>query len=363
MTEQAQAQAPAPFSYEARAPQRIIGVGNEPAKKVSVLIFGVPKTGKSTWAYMWPAPVVINIMTEGGNAALDTYPQVAQYLISQSKDLTIPPVFNQSAPPRFDIYFSGYASDPANIRNFPPHHCLKNALDMVREKREEWGIATVVLDSVGFLERLWFVDLMSYRYAKIVGKKQAPAAIQAMLKAQGGGGKSYNPGEKWAEDAAEQGGVIFEQRDYGLLSNFHTEIQEKMNAFPCNRIVIGHEKDKLRDVKNSQGRVVGQEKDKTVVALTGASVWSAPAAADLVIQATAQFQTVGRGPAIGRKELVRTYYTSPDEYTAGTVGHRFAFAFPKGKLQDPEFGDMPTFRAVYYAIHEHIALPPQAVAK
>jgi hypothetical protein len=343
---------PAVISYSARAPQRTVGVGNEVTKKTSTLVFGAPKSGKSTWACMWPAPIFLNIVAEGGNAALDTYPQVAAHLISRCKDLSIPPVFNQEAPPRFDIYFSGHSNDSANISKYEPHHCLQDALDMIEKNWRAWGVATVVLDSIGFLERLWYTDLQAYRLALVQDKVAVPADLKKLLKSSGGGdGKS--PGERWAEQMRDQGGVLFQKQDYGLLKNFHQALMEKMNSFPVNRIIIGHEKQILKE--DGRGNLL---LDKVKLALDGQSVWATPAAADLVIQATPVYQTsTDASSADKRMETSRVFYTMPDKYSVGSVGHRFAFAFPEGKLTDPELGTTPTFRAVYNRIYEHIALP------
>jgi len=309
----------------------------------------------STWCYQWPAPIVLNIVAEGGNAALGTYPQIAQYLLSQWKNKDLPPpVFNRSEPPHFDIYYSGSSRDAENISGYPPKHCLLDAIKMIEANWLAWGVATVVLDSIGFLQRLWMTDLIAFRYSMLSDTRPPPGL-------QGLGRKSNDPSKRWAERMQEQGGVLFERADYGQFNNFLQVLQEGINALPLNRIIVGHEQAVMREKLNAQGRPTGEtEVDKIVLGISGQNRTYVPAGADLIIQTELKEEAITLGSAVGRRVTRPIFWTTPDEKSIGSVGHRFAFAFSEGKLVDPEIPGVPTFRAVYNRIYNHIALPSRS---
>lgn len=330
----------APLSYEAHVDPRFLGPEVD-SPKCSVMVMGSIGSRKTTWACQWPAPVFLSIAAEGADVALKTYPQIAQYLIAKSKDKAIPPVFNTAIPQHWNILFSGRSSESANLGKYPPQNCLMDVLEWIEAYWKQWGIATVVLDSTTFLERLWMSDFAQYRLSKIAGKT---VSIPGLTSAK----DERDPVIRWAKRMDEQGGIALEQSDFGLLAQYFQNIQERLNSLPVNRVLTAHPV----DYRNAKGDL-----ESTWVALAGKSKTFIPGGADLIIQAEMKSEPVKSGPAIGRAIVKPVYWTIPDEYSKNTVRHRFAFAFPEGKLVDPEFGDEPTFRALYMKMHESIAMP------
>jgi hypothetical protein len=276
---------------------------NDAAGGMTVFIYGHPGTHKTSWAAQWPAPFFISVASEGGDDALKSYPQVAAMLMQKSQMQECPPVFNTAQPPRANIKHSSEI-EPL-IREICMHH-------------KEWGVCTVVIDSLTYLVDLWLNDVIESRYKQ-----------------------SQQSGKKIA------GSELIRQQDWGFLNNWLRAIRVHLNNAGLNVIWTCLQQDIFKTNPSNQAEMY---LERSIPMLQGQSRVKLPGACKLHINAVAT--KVPHPGAMGRMMMQPTFYTAPDVNT--DLRHKYAFQFPKGCLWDPEFEALPTFRAIWAELHEYI---------
>jgi len=318
-------------------PANIPGLNNPPDLGVSVFLMGDLGTRKTTWAAQWPAPVFLSIRSEGGDLALRTYPQIAQWMLETTQEpySQCPPVFNAQEPPFFPILFSGRHTSPIAKKQLnpdtgrpglAPKHCMLDVIDLLMEKADEWGVCTVVIDSLTYLIDMWITDLVTLRL-----------------------GEDTHQAKKWRERAEREGGEVLIMADWGMLNMYTKDIQGRLSRISRNQIWVCLENPIYESDPNDQSR---KELVKILPLFPGKqSAIKLPGACSLNIHATkAQVMDFQR-PGQYRTDV--TFHTSSTPLVS-LVRHRFGFAFPEGKLIDPEWGTMPTFRAAWAEIHPYV---------
>jgi len=103
------------------------------------------------------------------------------------------------------------------------------------------------------------------------------------------------------------------------------------------------------DPNNMQERYL----DEVTPMITGKNRVTLPGACKLHIWAERQWAADPK--VLGRQRVQPVFWTSSSS-VAKWVRHRYGFKFPQGKLVDPEFGTLPTFRAVWAELSQQIYL-------
>lgn len=271
---------------------------------LTVLLFGHPGSWKSTWSAQWPGVLFLSIAAEGGDDALKVYPEVAQTLMSNSQLQDCPPVFNTSRPPR--ILIKGAQQ-------------FANEVDKIVANHKKWNVCTVVIDSLTYLIDLWIDDFVQHA-------------------------ERTNPG--WVKRVKKEGGEILGPKEWGLLNMFLRSPRVKLGSCGLNVIWTCLQK----DVYESQGQGKESTLDASLPMITGATKVKLPGSCKLWIHA--EPTKVPMPGTMGRMMIQPTYWTSSSSKVA--LRHKYYNRFPEGRLNDPEWGAYPTFRALWCALHEYI---------
>lgn len=244
---------------------------------VTVMLFGQLGTWKTTWAAGWPSPIFFSIGAEGGDDALAVLPQ-------------------------FGI------QPPANYQ-ITSQEMFNNKLQLVINNYQNWGIKTIVFDSITFYVDMWIQEL-------ILKKNDMGKAPEMVM------------------------------RDWGVLeTHIIKEIAQRVHRTNLNVIWIAIEKqDVSRDMAGNSTI------DRVYPWLQGASGIKLPAMCKMVIHADKEMVP---DPQTGMMSVKPIYRTSPS-LKCKIVRHKYGNAFPEGYLMDPEYGSWPTFRAIDSRIGQFI---------
>ena len=268
-------------------------------RNMTVLVWGTYGTWKSSWAAQWPAPVFLSIASEGGDDALKSYPEVAASLMNASQMKECPPVLNTAQPPSFRITHTDQVGQ---------------VILQLCQNYKKWGVCTVVIDSLTYLVDLWIDN-------RLESKRRHSKGV---------------PGTE-----------LITQQDWGFLGNFLRTMRVHLNNAGLNVIWTCLQYDIYKQDSGNQNQMY---LDKSIPMIQGQTKVKLPGACKLHINSVA---TKKPHPSVpGRMVVQPTFYTAPDSNT--DLRHKYALKFPQGCLVDPEFGTLPTFRAVWAELHEYI---------
>lgn len=255
---------------------------------VTIFLFGSVGTWKTTFAGTFPKPLFLSVGPEGGDDALAMLPHLY--------GVPVPPVYAITSPDMM----------------------LKKVETICRDYMA-MGINTVVFDSVTYYVDMWIAQLMQLRY-------QDPK-IRKRIEEQGGEATNMT------------------MRDWGILAMHLRDLAMKLHKTPLNVIWIALEKEvKQGDSQGGTASTVAVEPY-----IRGETAVKLPGLCKMIIHASKQLKPDVSNP--GRMIVQPVYYTSPNFLTK-IVRHKYGNAFPEGKLIDPnpQFGDFPSFNAIYHRI-------------
>lgn len=255
---------------------------------VTMFLFGSVGTWKTTFAGTWPKPIFLSIGPEGGDDALAMLPNLY--------GLPTPPVYPIMTP---------------DMMVKKVEHICRNYAAM--------NVNTVVIDSVTFYVDLWIAQLMQLRYKD--------PAIRKRIERDGGEATNMT------------------MRDWGVLAMHIRDLAMKLHKTSLNVIWIALEK----EAKQSDGQGGGSSVVSVDPYIRGESAIKLPGMCKMIVHAAKQFRPDPQNP--GRMQVSPVYYTSPNFLTK-IVRHKYGNAFPEGKLVDPnpQFGDFPSFNAIWHKI-------------
>jgi len=288
-------------------------------------LYGEMGTWKTTWAAQWPGVVFLSIRAEGGDESLKVYPQIAQYLCNRSKMKDCPPVFSVGQPQVFEIKSCAGIQAQILKKNLAWHNCFHEAITQICLNAKAWGVCTVVVDSVTYLLDLWIEELMQQRD-------------------MGTGFKN----KKWRDQIKERGGELMGPPEWGMLNMFLRAPRVALANAGLN--VIWTALDKKITEQDPNNISVSTVKE-IVPHIQGQTKVKLPAQCNLHIWAE---KNLVMDPSMaGQMKVKPTYWTAPSP-KVNMIRHRYGFAFPKGRLDDPEWGNEPTFRAVWNELSPYI---------
>jgi len=280
-------------------------VSSKAEKGLTVLLYGHPGTWKTTWCAQWPGVVFISIVSEGGDAALGAYPEIAKWLLENAKTKEIPPVFNAAEPPKFPV---------RTTKDFV------DAVELITKNKKAWGICTVVIDGLTQL-----IDIWKREY---IQQKQKDS--------------------RYVKKSADRGGDLLDQQAWGFLNLFLSTARVDIQNHGLNVIWTTFMKEFWSPPDVHGNSTLEAE----VPMVAGANKITLPAQCQLWIYAKRE-----KTPDL---QVPGTYKIQPKYLTKSTatadLRHKFLWKFPHGCLMDPDFGTLPTFRSVYYELHDYIYL-------
>lgn len=286
-----------------------VSYGAQTKKKMRVFLMGTLGTWKTAWCCQWPKPLFISIQSEGGDDTLEKYPELAIKMLTRSQERGIldpPPVFNVARPPSIEIKKAGEVS---------------RFIDQLVLNYKQWGIATVVIDSMTFLIQNWIANHTRERRGS--QRKQLETGSVEMMRVS----------------------------DWGMLAAWVNDWWVKLTETDLNIIVTALDKEKTeQDDRNmAKQNVVAVE-----AMIQGATRKMLMAATKLVIHAEKKLEM--SRTAMGRSNAHPIFWTTPNPLCAD-IRHKYADAFSaNGRLDDPVFGEEPTFRAFWNELGPYIYL-------
>lgn len=188
-------------------------------------------------------------------------------------------------------------------------------IDQISKHYIEWDINTVVVDSTTYYLDMWTYDLLKQRYPGMSLSKLEEAGMAAAMV----------------------------QRDWGLLATHTKDIAMKLHGTKLNVIWIALEKPEKISSPNGETRVVALNPF-----IRGEASVKIPGLCKMIIHAMRVMKPNPMNPMTMITSPV--FYTAPTPLTKDYVRHKFGNAFPEGVLTDSQYGDMPTFRAIYERI-------------
>ena len=253
---------------------------------VTVFLFGAVGTWKTSWAGQWPKPVFLSVGQEGGDDALVQLPSLYGVPLPRAYHITSPKMMSEKVKQIATDY---------------------RAMD----------VNTVVIDSITFYVDMWIAELMDLRY-------NDPKVRAKIEKA---GGEATN----------------MTMRDWGILAMHVRDLAMKLHKTPLNVIWVALEKEiKEQNEQMGTSRVVAVEPY-----IRGETYVKLPGMCKMIIHAHRELRP---DPNVqGRMFAQPIYYTSPN-YLTKTVRHKYGTAFPEGRLLDPNYGELPTFNAIWSRI-------------
>jgi len=273
-------------------------------KGLSIFLWGPSGTWKTTFAAGMPRPFFISVGAEGGDDSLDTFPRVAEHYNSRTTRTDVPPYLNWERPPSVEV---------------KTRKQVEQTIQSLVQNFRQWNVATVVVDSLTFLTDMWFDEYLRWKYRT-------------------------NPSYRSLVDES-RGGLFTDMADFGLLNNWLRSLWVPLTSAGLNTVFTALETEVRKGVKQGETRL---EAILPMLSGKGGSI-KLPAAMKLHIHTVPE--TVFQG---GQSMVRPVYYTAPHRHEVKFCRHRFFDAFPQGRLVDPEWPDLPTPRAVYMALKEHI---------
>jgi len=257
---------------------------------ITMFLYGGWGTWKTSFAGTFPKPVFLSVGTEGGDDALGLLPEL----------------YNIATPPTYHI--SGAAM-------------MKQKVEYIAANYKALDYNTVVVDSIGFYTDLWVAELMDMRYRD--------PKIRARIEATGGAA------------------TIMDMRDWGVLAMHLRDLAVRLHNTSMNIIWIAGAKE-VKEHNSQQGstRVVAVEP-----LLQGQMAVKLPGMCKMIVYAASELVPDPNVP--GRNKILPTFYTSPN-YLARVVRHKYGNAFPEGRIADPDYYNLPTFRVFYERVGKYM---------
>jgi hypothetical protein len=272
----------------------IPGQSDHHGRGVTVFLQGRPGTRKTTFAGMWPNPVFLSMKADGGERVLSFMPHFY--------GIDTPPVFGIGSCQEF-----------------------VDALNIVATQHQQYGWATVVIDTLSTYVDMFIDFIITKRRASFTAQGKTREAVEAMM----------------------------EQRDWGYLENHLVkDIAGRLHTTGLNVIWITHVKEKT--TQGANGPIV----HSVDPAISGSSARKLPAICQLMIHAD-----VSDVPSLDGRGLVNQYryYTAPT-HLCKNIRHRFGPAWPKGELLDPATGEPgPHYADVYQWAHQYVYFGPSGL--
>lgn len=289
-----------------------VSYGAESNKGLTCLLMGSLGTWKTAWCAGWPNPFFLSVTSEGGDDTLIKYPSIAVSMLEASRYAEMPPVFNVLKPRTHPI---------RSIQEF------NQWVGWIAQNHAQWNVSTVVVDSLTYLIDMWVAEHTKDRRSDSGWRAAQKAGKADLMRAP----------------------------DWGMLNNFLRDTRVVLANCGLNVIYTcldspQYETDERDMMKR---RLVSIEP-----MVTGKSKVTLPGACKLIIHAEKAFEQDTR--ALGRQRVQPVYWTSPSPLVP-FLRHRYADSFPAGHLVDPEWGTLPTFRAVYQPLQQFIYLGQQVM--
>lgn len=290
-----------PAMYSAQVNHPAIQYGT--SKGLTTFIFGHPGTWKSSWCAQWPGVVFISIAAEGGDDALDMYPEIAKWYLANNKTKEVPPVFNTEKPPKFEV---------RTCEQFVTY------VDQICKNKRSWKVCTVVVDGLFALIDMWKRELIEHKEKD----------------------KTYR------QQKDRLGGDLIDQQAWGFLNLFLSNARVKLQNEGLNVIWTTLQKDVWEEDKHAKESVL----KASLPMISGQNKITLPAMCKLQINARLEKQPNPNAPGMYR--IVPKYTTAPMREI--DLRHKYLWKFPQGCLVDPDFGTVPTVRALYYELGDYM---------
>lgn len=270
----------------------IPGQGADTKLGVTIFLFGDVGTWKTSFAGTFPKPLFFSVGPEGGDDALAMLPEL----------------YGVKAPLSYHI---------------TSQDMMRKKVEVVCREYKDMDINTVVIDSVTYYVDLWIAELMEFRYKDPKIRK-----------------KMENQGVN---------STIMTMRDWGLLAMHIRDLAMRLHKTELNVIWTALEKPiKENDENMGTSRIIAVEPY-----VRGETFIKLPGMCKMIIHAQKEMKPMTNAP--GRMFIQPVYYTAPN-YLTKMVRHKYGNRFPEGKLvqPDPQYGDIPSFGAIYSKIGEFI---------
>lgn len=264
-------------------------------------VYGWPGTWKTTVLGQFPRALFLSIGAEGGDDALAFLPEL----------------YGRPAPIAYDITSTQMLLD--RVRYIESDHKR-----ITHPDTGEVGIATVVVDSMTFYADLWVAELMGLK--------------DNMAKATGG---------KHAES------ITLTRRDWGNLGMHIRDIAMRLHNTGLNVWWTSLAREKYSD--ESKGDAVLESYDPYV---KGEAASKLPGMCKMILFADKVSVSSPTQENPGRRVSVPVWHSAPTRL-AKLPRHKYGPAFPNGVVADPEYGNLPTFKAFHNAIPQFIYWGPQ----
>ena len=301
------------YAYQAVAGQQVAIPGTEYAstsnKGLTFLLMGDIGSWKTTWLGGWPGIYIISIAAEGGDDALVSYPKVAMKMLEAAQQKTPPPVFNVLRPRSKQV---------RNKREFD------QIVDFICTHHKQLGIYTVAVDSVSHLIDMFISEHTAER-------RKPESSFSASLKS-----------DKKPLD-------LMRPPDWGVLNNWLRDSRVKLQNQGLN---IGYTCLEKRYYDTDDQNMMKRTLASITPMISGGTNVMLPSSCKLIIHAEKEF-VPAPPPALGRQMAQPVYWVLPEPHVAG-IRHKYYDLFPDGCLIDPDFKKIPTFRAIWNALHDFI---------
>lgn len=284
-------------------------VTNTVAGGVSVFLMAPPGGWKTSWACQWPGICFISFANEQGDHAITNYPKVAQWFMANNKNQEVPPVFNTETPQFFRVR----STDD-----------MEKVIEDICKNHKQWKVSTVCVDLIQYYISIWAAEYYTLK---------------------------YKSDKKWAKLAQEHGGEAMDPQAWGFLNTHIDGLRVKLANEGLNTIWTCHSKE-VWEPREDKPSI--KELKAIVPHIQGGTRLSLPGATSLHLAAEMRSQLHSSIP--GREFRYPVYWTMPNKYLQ--LRHKYFDAFPQGRLIDPDFGELPTFRAVWNAIGKYIYICP-----
>ncbi len=197
---------------------------------------------------------------------------------------------------------------------------LLQVVDQVCLNHKAWGVRTVVVDSLTYLIDLWIDRFVQHMEAT---------------------------NRNWRQRVQKQGGELLGPKEWGFLNFYLRSIRVKLSNEGLNVIWTALQKDTYESDPNNMAK---QSLVKVEPMITGQNRVKLPGACKLHINAELTKVPMPNTP--GRMMIQPTFWTAPN--MLNSMRHKYFNKFPQGCLMDPEFQTLPTFRALWYELHEFV---------
>jgi hypothetical protein len=191
-------------------------------------------------------------------------------------------------------------------------------VDLICKNKRAWNVCTIVVDGLFALIDIWKRELCELKTKD----------------------KTYR------DQKDRLGGDLIDQQAWGFLNLFLSNARVKLQNHGLNVIWTTLQKDVWEEDKRTKESIL----KASIPLVSGQNKMTLPAMCKLHINARLEKKPHPSQP--GMYQIVPKYVTAPMREL--DLRHKYFMKFPQGCLMDPDFGTLPTFRAVYYELHEYI---------